>query len=156
MPVEPDEIKDTFRPGTGTHLCPECGATCEVQHDIIEFGEWIYCDECRIRFEREREPVVVTEYADDARTVVETPKEDKPEYVEYKCYECDTEAIEPDYRIHEKTEPVGEFEPVETGIHGYDECTLRCPCGERHDGYLDLGETINCDCGRTLSLSVEE
>lgn len=139
-------MDDYYKPGTGVAPCPECRTSCDIEHDISEFSEWINCPDCKMKFVRKRE-TVIDGYAAE--------REDKDEYEEYHCYECHTEAIESDYRIHEKTRPVGDFEPIETGLNGYDECTLTCRCGEYYNGYLDLNESIDCECGRTIQLRVD-
>lgn len=154
--VDQDEVEDKYKPATGTHPCPSCGESCHIQHNILEFAEFIYCESCRMKFTRSRSPVFENDYKNDMQTIIEVSKEEKDGYLEFRCPECDTQAIDQDYRLHEKTVPDGEFEPVETGIHGYDECNLVCPCGERHNAYVDIGETIECECGRTYQLSMSE
>lgn len=154
--VDGEDIDDEYRPGTGTHPCPSCGETCEINHNILEFSEFIYCESCRMKFVRSRDPVFENDYKGKAKSIVQVSKEEKDGYIEFRCFECDTNAIDEDYRIHEKTVPSGEFEPVETGINGYDECNLTCPCGNRHNAYIDIGEVIDCECGRTYKLSVDE
>lgn len=155
--VDENDVKDEYRAGTGSHPCPLCGETCEIRHNISEFSESIYCESCRVKFVRDRDPVFENDYEDDDRkTIIELSKEDKSGYVKYRCFGCCTDVIEPDYRLHEKTVPNGDFEPVETGIQGYDSCSLTCPCGEMHNAYIDIGETIECRCGRTYHLSMIE
>lgn len=154
-PVEAENVKDKYKPGNGQHPCPECGCQCDVQHSVTEFSEYIYCTNCKMKFTRSRKPVVEDEYKTEAEMVRLTSRSEKDEYVAFKCYKCDTRALDKDYRIHEKTVPQGSFEPLDTGIMGYDETSLVCPCGERHNGYLEIGEKIDCDCGRTYELSVD-
>lgn len=149
-----ENIESEYQAGSGCHPCPKCGQVCDIEHNISEFGEYIYCDECRMKFTRSRVPLVEDEYKSERRNIIITSKKEKSNYVEYRCYECNTEAIESEFRVHERTKPEGEFEPIKSGMQGYDECSLVCPCGERHRGYLDIGEKIDCDCGRVYQLSV--
>lgn len=153
-PIPESEIEDRYKPGTGTHPCPECGLECDIEHSVIEFSEYIYCEDCRMKFTRERKPLVETDYETDAEQVVEERKEDKDNYVRFRCTQCDTDALDQDYRVHERSLPKGCFDQINTGMSGYDDNILVCPCGEEHNGYLDIGQKIHCDCGRVYELSV--
>lgn len=143
------KIDDYYKVGTGHANCPDCGKRVEIEHDVYEYHEFIYCDDCRKKFERERDPLV----EDDVDGMfVERSRKEKDEYDEYRCYDCDTEHIDQDYRIHELTEATTDFAPTETGLVTTPS-GLACVCGDIFGHGIDINESVDCSCGRTYKLS---
>lgn len=136
-------VPPEHRTGGGTYTCQYCGETLNVACIGHPWGDRAYCDECEVEYKRSRTSIAEPER--DGGFVIER-REHQPEYAEYLCHECE----EP----HENTIVDGEWIHRTVEIVGYDENDILCPCGERHNGYIEAGDPVECECGRSFELVV--
>lgn len=139
-------VPEAHQCATDTYTCPKCKTDIEIScGGEIGRRENAYCDDCRIEYTRTRTPIAEAVHGDHS-LIIEKRRDEQPEYEEYECKDCG--------EMHENTTP-GEFESQTPELIGRDETTLPCPCGEIHNGYLSVGESITCDCGRTYTLTMD-
>jgi hypothetical protein len=153
--VEELNVKDKYKPGTGSAPCPVCGVNCNITHEVTAYSESIYCSRCRKKFTREREPLSPAKLGGENPFEIQLVTDEYCE-LKYKCRSCPTDNLSVAFREHDLTVPAeSAFSPIETGQMGYDECSLVCPCGERHDVYFDIGRELTCSCGRVYTLKMD-
>lgn len=132
-----DQPKQKYINGTDTIACAVCGADLETtcENEILESA---YCDNCNIKYTREREPVI-----DDHDYLYKHKRTDERE--EYVCSDC--------MGRHAFTQPKTEtFQYQETPE--VTESTIRCCCGGMVKIYNEtLPATAQCKrCQREYTI----
>lgn len=128
--------------GHGTIECEYCNNTLDVEcgRETLDVA---YCNACEVEYKRRRERIAEPEK--DGFVLV-TPIEEHPKYKEYYCESCG--------ETHANTIPTGEWRHEKVKIGGYDEVWIKCPCGRMNGGHIEVGETVECQCGREFELVV--
>jgi len=116
-----------------TYTCPYCDTEIEIECSSSGYQEEAYCNSCRILFFRGRDVVTDTITRDMLY-----------------CEEC------------EKTHPVtspreNTWSEKEFSLWGREDYGVTCKCGNTIRGSnITVNEPVNCECGRTVELSITE
>jgi transcription elongation factor Elf1 len=168
--VTPDGIefrKDEqyYKSGTGTIECKKCGEEIAIECEKEEiwddenlFNDVAYCENCDIRYSRNRVLLVKDIPIDEVtRNIDDT----------YNCDECETvhKYSSPTYMESTFTSESGyeekeyDWQYTKTpSVHSYESMTLNCPCGESFGiGSDDVSIeefSVSCsNCGREYELN---
>lgn len=124
-----DQPKQKYMSGTTTINCAICDAKLETtcENEILESA---YCDDCDIKYKREREPVI-----DDHDYLYKHKRTDERE--EYVCSNC--------MERHAFTQPKTELFRYQKAPE-LTRSTIRCCCGGSIQIYnKDIPTTISCE-----------
>lgn len=157
LPNDSDEVtedglklynSELYYKTTGSEVnCFECG---QKLVSGCEFGlsEYAYCDNCDIKYKRDRDYIVQENIKYVDKFMVEKSV-DRILDNTYECQECES--------THKYTEPDGDWERYEPYIHSYEGISLNCPCGNTiHLGDKSEDNSYECSkCDRKHIINLE-